>query len=110
MHTPPLSPPVIDCFPHLTAPRPERRSGTRYPTDEAAALVHINPVIPGKLAIRIKDVSANGMQLQVPEYIFPGSLLQIRFSHYAALAEVRHCRAEDGKFLTGVRILDLEAM
>jgi hypothetical protein len=85
----------------------DRRSGVRYPANEPASLTHINPAAPGRFPVLICDVSEKGMQLRVPEYICPGTVVQARLPRLIVTAEVRHCGRVGEQFRIGVKVLEL---
>ena len=48
-----------------------------------------------------------GLKLQVPEFIHPGTAIQIRLKRTIALAEVRYCHPAGTEFHVGVRLQDV---
>jgi hypothetical protein len=85
----------------------ERRRGVRYPTDEPASFIQIHPAAEGRVPIRVRDVSEKGMRLQTPQYIFPGTIIQVRLSKLIAVVEVRYCRSDGERFSAGVEVLEV---
>jgi hypothetical protein len=85
----------------------DRRNGVRYPAHEQAMLTHINPADAGRFSVLICDVSEKGMQLRVPEYICPGTMVQIRLARLIVTAEVRYCRADCDEFRAGLKVVEL---
>src|SRR5271166_2139084 len=69
----------------------ERRRDFRIPLDVLASLKTVNPLSLERSQIRIIDAATGGLKLQVPEFIHPGTAIQIRLKRTIALAEVRYC-------------------
>jgi hypothetical protein len=88
-------------------PLRERRIEPRYPTNEPATLIQVYPAAPGRVDVVVLDVSQKGMQLQILDYIAPGTLVQIRLTRLIAVAEVRYCRRKGSQYLAGIRVLEL---
>jgi len=87
--------------------RVERRSALRIPTDDPASLKALNPLSQSRLDIRIVDTSKHGFKVRVPEYVEPGTIVQIRLRNQIALAEVRYCLSVGTEFHIGVEIQDV---
>ncbi|MGD1091487.1 MAG: PilZ domain-containing protein [Bryobacteraceae bacterium] len=85
----------------------ERRSELRIPLNVSASLKAINPLAAGRSEIRIIDMAAGGLKLQVPEFIHPGTAIQIRLKRTIALAEVRYCHPAGAEFHVGVHLQDV---
>lgn len=85
----------------------ERRRDFRISLDVSASLKAINPLSAQRSEIRIIDASTGGLKLQVPEFIHPGTSIQIRLKRTIALAEVRYCHPAGTEFHVGVRLQDV---
>ncbi len=85
----------------------ERRSCVRILTDDPASMKVLNPFSPSRWDVRVLDVSAQGLKLCVPEFLHPGTAIQIRLEHTIALAEVRYCLACGAEFYVGVQFQDI---
>jgi len=85
----------------------ERRSDFRVPLNVPASLKAINPLAAGRSEIKIIDAATSGLKLQVPEFIHPGTAIQIRLKRTIALAEVRYCHPAGAEFHVGVRLQDV---
>lgn len=85
---------------------PDRRTETRFPTDELAKMKILRPLGEGS-EVRVLDVSKGGLKLRVPELLQPGTIIQVHLKAAIAMAEVRYCLAADGGFHAGLRLLDL---
>ena len=85
----------------------ERRRDFRVPLDVSASLKAINPLSAERSAIRIIDASPGGLKLRVPEFLNPGTSIQIRLKRTIALAEVRYCHPVGTEFHVGVRLQDV---
>jgi hypothetical protein len=85
----------------------ERRREPRIPTDDAASMQVLNPLLDGRFAIRVLDVSRNGLKLSTLTYLQRGTLVQVYIRNIVALGEVRHCVKIGDEFHAGVRLDDV---
>jgi hypothetical protein len=85
----------------------ERRRGGRVPTDDPAFMQVLNPLATNRVEVRVLDVSRDGLKLRVPEFLPPGSVIQVRMENSIALGEVRYCRALQAGFDAGVQLQDV---
>jgi hypothetical protein len=67
----------------------------------------LNPMSPGRLEIRVLETSAHGLRLRVPQFLSPGTAIQVRLKDSVTLAEVRYCRPTGAEFYVGVWIQDV---
>ncbi len=85
----------------------EKRSEPRVPTDDPASLHILSPLIDERFAIRVLDVSRNGLKLSSPVRLQPGMLVQVRIRNIIAIGEVRHCTNVGDGFRAGVHLDDV---
>ncbi len=85
----------------------ERRSSPRIPSNESTSLHVFNPLSAARLGVRILDVSKHGLKLHVPEFLAPGTVVQIHLATSVALGEVRYCLPAGAGFYVGVRLEDV---
>jgi hypothetical protein len=91
-----------------SAPRTtERRRDLRFPTDDPASLLGMNPVQTERQSVRVRNVSRSGMRLWVPEPLTPGSIIQLRCKALLFTGEVRYCREAQEGYYVGVRVEDV---
>jgi len=85
----------------------EKRSEPRVPTDDPASMHILSPLMVERFAIRVLDVSRNGLKLSSPVRLQPGMLVQVRIRNIIAIGEVRHCTNVGDDFLAGVHLDDV---
>lgn len=85
----------------------ERRKCPRMATNDPAVLIVLKPVLSMRTKVRILDASRDGLKLEVPSELMRGSVVQVNVRDLFILAEVRYCRAVDGRFHAGVHIQDV---
>jgi anti-sigma factor RsiW len=85
----------------------ERRSSPRIPSNDPARLHLFNPFSTARSDVRVLDVSKHGLKLHVPEFLAPGSMVQIHLATSIALGEVRYCLPAAAGFHVGVRLEDV---
>jgi len=84
----------------------ERRQDLRVATDEPARMKVLQPPGPGA-EIRVLDVSRSGFKIALPEFLAPGTIIQIHMKAVIAFAEVRHCARSGDEFQAGVCFQDV---
>ena len=67
----------------------------------------LHPLSTARIDVRVLDVSKDGLRLRVPEFLQPGSVIQVRLESSIALGEVRYCRAAHGGFDAGIQLQDV---
>jgi hypothetical protein len=87
----------------------ERRREPRISTDDAASMQVLNPLMDGRVAIRVLDVSRNGLKLSTLAHLQRGTLVQVYIRNIVAMGEVRHCVKIGDEFHAGVRLDDVLA-
>jgi len=87
----------------------ERRREPRIATDDAASMQVLNPLLDGRVAIRVLDVSRNGLKLCTLTHLQRGTLVQVYLRNIVAMGEVRHCVKIGDEFHAGVRLDDVLA-
>ena len=85
----------------------ERRRSVRVPSDDPARLQVFSPLSPARSDVRVLDVSTHGLKLHVPEYLQPGTVVQIRLANSVVLGEVRYCLPASVGFHVGVSLEDV---
>jgi hypothetical protein len=85
----------------------ERRREPRVSTDDAALMQVLNPLMDGRLAVRVLDVSRNGLKLKTETQLQRGTLVQIYIKNIVAMGEVRHCERIGDEYYAGVRLDDV---
>jgi hypothetical protein len=84
----------------------ERRQDVRVATNEPARMKVLQPLGPGT-EIRVLDVSRGGLKITVPEFLAPGTIIQIHMKSAIAFAEIRHCAPCGDEFHAGVCFQDV---
>jgi hypothetical protein len=87
----------------------ERRHEPRISTDDPAVMQVLNPLLDGRLSIRVLDVSRNGLKLSSLMHLQRGTLVQVYIRNIVAMGEVRHCVKIGDEFHAGVRLDDVLA-
>ena len=87
----------------------ERRQEPRISTDEAASMHVLNPLLDGRLEVRVLDVSRNGLKLRTEMQLQRGTLVQVYIRNIVAMGEVRHCVRIGNEYHAGVRLDDVLA-
>ena len=85
----------------------EKRSEPRVPTDDPASMRILHPFMAERFAIRVLDVSKNGLKLSSPIRLRPGMLVLVRIRNIIAMGEVRHGAEVGGEFHAGVHLDDV---
>ena len=85
----------------------EKRRSPRLETDDSAVLTIIEPERPTRVRVRALDASREGMKLNVPGRLLPGSFVQVYVRELFILAEVRYCVPAGEAFHAGVLIHDV---
>jgi hypothetical protein len=88
-------------------PGEERRNEPRFRLQVAASLKALSPPSAIRSEVRIIDVAQGGLKLRVPEFLHPGTVIQIRLKRTIAMAEVRYCHPEGSEFDVGVKLQDV---
>jgi hypothetical protein len=87
----------------------ERRREPRIATNDAASMHVLNPLLDGRVAVRVLDVSRNGLKLCTFTHLQRGTLVQIYLRNIVAMGEVRHCAKIGDEFHAGVQLDDVLA-
>jgi hypothetical protein len=87
----------------------ERRREPRMLTDDAATMQVLNPLLDGRLAVRVLDVSRNGLKLSTDIQLHRGTLVQIYIKNIVAMGEVRHCVRIGDEYHAGIQLDDVLA-
>ena len=64
----------------------------------------LQPFVPGYIAVRVVDVSKEGLRITAPTALEPGALVHLGMRNSAVIAEVRHCSASPEGFLAGLAV------
>jgi hypothetical protein len=67
----------------------------------------LNSLLDGRLAIRVLDVSRNGLKLGSLTHFQRGTLVQVFMDSLVAMGEVRYCKQIGDEFHVGVRLDDV---
>lgn len=88
---------------------PERRSEPRIHCDNTPAELTI--VYPAVITVPcvVVNASTSGINVVSNTRTSPGQHVRIKMEQLIIFGEVRHCRAADGMFSTGVQISDVVA-
>ena len=84
-----------------------RRRALRKTTDTPATMKILNPMSPARVEIRVLEASPHRLRLRVPQFLSPGTAVQVRLKDSVTLAEVRYCRPTGAEFYVGVWIQDV---
>jgi len=68
----------------------DRRREPRYSTDDPASMHLLNPLLADRQAIRVVEVSRNGMKIVSPMHLQRGTLIQVYIGDIIVMGEVRH--------------------
>jgi len=82
----------------------EMRREPRFHTHDRGVLQALAPLSMDRSAVRILDISKNGLGLLLPISLDPGTVVQVRFGQIIALGEVRYCRPFEDQFQAGIRL------
>lgn len=82
----------------------EHRRDPRIPVDDPGSMRIVNPESVYRSAVRVLDVSKRGMKLWVPEFVSPGTTVQVRVKDLRVLGEVCFCVAAGAGFNAGISI------
>ena len=109
MTTPPADPAWLEPSERMSPPsaagrREEQRRDRRIPVDDPGSMRVVNPESAHRSAVRVLDVSRRGMRLWVPEFVSPGTTVQVRVKDLRVLGEVCFCVAAVTGFNAGVCI------
>jgi hypothetical protein len=85
----------------------ERRHEPRISTDYCASMQVLNPLLDGRLAIHVLDVSKSGLKIRSLMHLAKGTLVQIFIRNIVAMGEVRHCGKIGDEFHVGLQIEDV---
>ena len=69
----------------------QRRSEPRFYTGDDAIFQQLSPLSLERQAVRIVDISRNGLGLLAPESALPGTIVQVRIVDTVEIGEVRYC-------------------
>jgi hypothetical protein len=84
----------------------ERRQDVRVVTNDAARMKVLQPLGPNT-EVRVLDISRGGLKITVPEFLAPGTVIQIHVKSAIAFAEVRYCTHDGTDWQAGVRFQDV---
>jgi hypothetical protein len=93
--------------PDRTAACAEHRRSRRIPTDDPAIAKIMETDQEVSVDVRVVDVSAGGLCLQMPRAVRPGAVIQVYLANTIALGEVRYCIRSDEGFRLGVQVKDV---
>jgi hypothetical protein len=93
--------------PDRTAACAEHRRSRRIPTDDPAVAKIIESDREISLDVRVLDVSAGGLCLQMERPVRPGAVIQIYFAKKIYIGEVRYCIEANEGFRLGVQVKDI---
>jgi anti-sigma factor RsiW len=85
----------------------ERRQSQRIPTNDPARVKLLHPTVSEPLPARILDVSKDGMKVELPCALEPGTIVEVLFKRFLAIAEVRYSVQVGEGFHAGVLIQDV---
>jgi anti-sigma factor RsiW len=85
----------------------ERRQGQRIPTNDPARVKLLHPTVSEPLPARILDVSKDGMKVEMACALEPGTIVEVLFKSFLAIAEVRYSVQIGEAFHAGVLIQDV---
>ena len=83
--------------------REENRRDPRIAVDDPGSMRVASPESVYR-TVRILDVSKRGMKLWVPEFVPPGTTVQVRVKDLRVLGEVCFCVAVSAGFKAGISI------
>jgi len=82
----------------------EKRNQPRTATDIKGVLQQINPFSAHRFNVRVIDTSTEGMRIESPLTLEPGTLIKLRTKDKLVFGEVRHCRAIASVFHAGIQL------
>lgn len=85
----------------------ERRQSQRIPTNDPARVKLLHPSVSEPLPARILDVSKDGMKVELACALEPGTIVEVLFKRFLAIAEVRYSVQIGEVFHAGVLIQDV---
>jgi len=85
----------------------ERRHSQRIPTNDPARVKLLYPAVSEPLPARILDVSKDGMKIELSCALAPGTIVEVLFKRFLAIAEVRYSVQIGEVFHAGVLIQDV---
>jgi anti-sigma factor RsiW len=71
----------------------QRRCEPRFHTGDDAIFQQLSPLSLERQAVRIVDISRNGVGLLAPGSALPGTIVQLRIVDTVEIGEVRYCSA-----------------
>ena len=82
----------------------DRRQEHRFATDQQVRVAVLESPFD-HYSGRVADVSRNGVGLELPAPLCPGSRVMVSWSRTCVFGDVRHCsKKSDGLFFAGIRI------
>jgi hypothetical protein len=88
----------------------EQRRNPRFATDGSGVLQILNPFSVKFSAVRITDVSKEGMRIHIATPVQRGSLVKVRMSTSLLFGESRYCEpAPEDLFYVGIHLHDFFA-
>ena len=85
----------------------DRRSDVRSICSGETVIDVLSPRPQKRVQARILDVGPSSLQLSIPCFVSPGSLLRIHLTESVAYAEVRHCTCEKSEYHVGVNVVEI---
>ena len=83
----------------------ERRSHKRHGSSEKVTLSWKTPS-PGTMTVEMKDVSVDGMRVEMPEAVHTPLVVRISGQSREHLGVVLYCNRSGSKFQAGIQLLD----
>ena len=81
------------------------RSEPRFITGDDAIFQELSPLSLDRQAVKIVDISKNGIGILAPKSVMPGTIVQVRIKSSVELGEVRYCSAwKDDGYRIGLRL------
>ena len=97
----------IDTTQPSNPPGAERRRERRFVTNDPAIIHSLNSLSPDFTAVKVLDVSRQGLKLRIGRQFLTGSEIQVKFKDLFVLGEIRYCVQVGSLFLVGILVEDV---
>ncbi len=93
--------------PNANSGERDRRREHRVTVEDRAFMHVLDPLSSTREDVRILDLSKTDLKLCVPEFLQPGTTVQVHLKSSFVLGEVRYCSQVGTEFHAGIRITDI---
>ena len=88
-------------------PGAERRRVRRLVTNDPAIIHSLNSLSPDFTAVKVLDVSRQGLKLRIGRQFLTGSEIQVKLKDLFVLGKIRYCVQVGSCFLAGILVEDV---